>query len=111
MKRWPRAGRDEGSVGSFVGFDSHRVKGDLESFKVFIESRGTETGAWRGNDDENEEDLALGLARSPPGPRRLRLSCAGECLASLAEGAEPTWLTTRAGKALVRKPPTARTTV
>jgi len=28
------------SVGSFVGFDSHRVKGDLESFKTFIESRG-----------------------------------------------------------------------
>ena len=41
------------SVGSFVGFDSHRVKGDLESFKTFIESRGGETGAWRGNVDEN----------------------------------------------------------
>ncbi len=31
------------SVGSLVGFDSHRVKGDLESFKKFIESRGSET--------------------------------------------------------------------
>jgi hypothetical protein len=25
-----------------------RAKGDLERFKKFIESRGTETGAWRG---------------------------------------------------------------
>jgi hypothetical protein len=24
------------------------VKGDLERFKEFIESRGSETGAWRG---------------------------------------------------------------
>jgi len=36
------------SVGSMVGLDSRRVKGDLESFKEFIESRGSETGAWRG---------------------------------------------------------------
>ena len=36
------------SVGSAVGLDSHRVKGDLESFKEFIESRGGETGAYRG---------------------------------------------------------------
>ena len=41
------------SVGSAVGIDSHRVKGDLESFKTFIESRGGETGAWRGNVDES----------------------------------------------------------
>jgi uncharacterized membrane protein len=36
------------SIGSLFGIDSHRVKGDLESFKEFIESRGGETGAWRG---------------------------------------------------------------
>ncbi|CAN5361277.1 SRPBCC family protein [soil metagenome] len=36
------------AVGSAVGLDSHRVKDDLESFKEFIESRGSETGAWRG---------------------------------------------------------------
>jgi len=41
------------SVGSAVGIDGHRVKGDLESFKEFIESRGTESGAWRGNVNEN----------------------------------------------------------
>ena len=37
------------SVGSVFGLDSRRVKGDLESFKDFIESRGNETGAWRGD--------------------------------------------------------------
>ncbi len=36
------------SVGSAFGIDSGRVKGDLESFKKFVEARGTETGAWRG---------------------------------------------------------------
>jgi len=37
------------SVGSAAGMDSHRVKGDLESFKEFIESRSSETGSWRGD--------------------------------------------------------------
>ena len=37
------------TVGSAIGLDSHRVKDDLESFKDFIESRGSETGAWRGD--------------------------------------------------------------
>jgi uncharacterized membrane protein len=36
------------SVGSIAGIDNRRVKGDLESFKEFIEGRGGETGAWRG---------------------------------------------------------------
>jgi uncharacterized membrane protein len=41
------------AIGSFVGLDSHRVQGDLESFKEFIEGRPHETGAWRGNIEEN----------------------------------------------------------
>lgn len=36
------------TVGDALGFVSRRVEGDLERFKKFIESRGTETGAWRG---------------------------------------------------------------
>ena len=36
-------------VGSALGLDARRVRGDLERFKQFIEARGTETGAWRGN--------------------------------------------------------------
>jgi uncharacterized membrane protein len=36
------------AVGSAAGLDSRRVKGDLERFKELIESRGAESGAWRG---------------------------------------------------------------
>jgi uncharacterized membrane protein len=36
------------NVGTALGFLERRVKGDLERFKEFIESRGAETGAWRG---------------------------------------------------------------
>ena len=36
------------NVGDAVGAVSMRVAGDLERFKTFIESRGQETGAWRG---------------------------------------------------------------
>ena len=35
-------------AGDRLGVVKHRVKGDLERFKEFIESRGSETGAWRG---------------------------------------------------------------
>jgi uncharacterized membrane protein len=35
-------------VGDTAGVVSQRVLGDLERFKRYIESRGQETGAWRG---------------------------------------------------------------
>jgi uncharacterized membrane protein len=35
------------NVGDMLGVVSTRVRGDLQRFKVFIESRATETGAWR----------------------------------------------------------------
>ena len=41
-------------IGSALGLDSRRVKGDLERFKDLIESRGGETGAWRGEVDQGE---------------------------------------------------------
>jgi uncharacterized membrane protein len=37
------------TVGDKLGVVEGRVKGDLQRFKAFIESRGTETGAWRGD--------------------------------------------------------------
>jgi len=40
-------------IGDALGFVKTRTKGDLERFKEFIESRGSETGAWRG---EVEQD-------------------------------------------------------
>ena len=36
------------SVGDKLGFVSKQTEGDLKRFKSFIEERGAETGAWRG---------------------------------------------------------------
>ena len=36
-------------AGAAIGADDRQVKADLKRFKEFIESRGTETGAWRGD--------------------------------------------------------------
>jgi uncharacterized membrane protein len=44
-------------TGDKLGIVERRVKGDLERFKEFIESRGTPTGGWRGN------------VEPPPSPR------------------------------------------
>jgi uncharacterized membrane protein len=35
-------------IGDMLGVVSNRVEGDLERFKDFIETRGRETGGWRG---------------------------------------------------------------
>jgi uncharacterized membrane protein len=39
------------TVGDKLGIVGRRAEGDLKRFKDFIESRGTETGAWRGEVD------------------------------------------------------------
>lgn len=36
-------------VGAAIGIDNASVKSDLRNFKKFIESEGTEQGAWRGD--------------------------------------------------------------
>ena len=36
-------------VGAAVGVDDRQISADVKKFKEFIESRGTETGAWRGD--------------------------------------------------------------
>jgi uncharacterized membrane protein len=38
-----------------VGADDARVRGDLERFKELIESRGQETGAWRGEVEQGQK--------------------------------------------------------
>ena len=48
---WQPEGIKE-SAGSALGFDDRRVKSDLERFKQVVESRGTESGAWRGEVDQ-----------------------------------------------------------
>ena len=41
-------------IGDKLGFVSRRVKGDMKSFKEFIEGRGDETGAWRGTVEQED---------------------------------------------------------
>jgi uncharacterized membrane protein len=36
------------ALGSAAGLDQRRVRGDLDRFKELVESRGAESGAWRG---------------------------------------------------------------
>ena len=40
------------NAGDALGLVKNRVKGDMERFKEFIEKRGSETGAWRGEIDQ-----------------------------------------------------------
>jgi hypothetical protein len=40
------------NIGDALGFLGRQVRGDLGRFKEFIESRGTATGAWRGEVNE-----------------------------------------------------------
>ena len=49
------------TVGDKLGFVTRRVTGDLERFKEFIEKRGRETGAWRG-------EIHGGETRPPQAP-------------------------------------------
>jgi uncharacterized membrane protein len=46
-------------IGDKLGFLDRQVQGDLERFKEFIEGRGVETGAWRGQ-IENRADQTHG---------------------------------------------------
>jgi uncharacterized membrane protein len=45
---WEPQGLAE-TAGAALGVDDRAVKKDLANFKEFIENRGTETGAWRGD--------------------------------------------------------------
>jgi uncharacterized membrane protein len=38
-------------IGDKLGLIKHQAKGDMERFKDYIEKRGAETGAWRGDVD------------------------------------------------------------
>ncbi len=41
------------NIGSALGVPQKQIEGDMERFKKFIEARGTETGAWRGEVDRD----------------------------------------------------------
>ena len=51
------------SVADKLGVLDRRVKGDMKRFKEFIESRGGETGAWRG-DVDRPGSLSQGVSRA-----------------------------------------------
>ncbi len=55
------------ATGSALGVVKARVKGDLKRFKEFIENRGRETGAWRGeiHGDQIRSDPASEALRGP----------------------------------------------
>jgi uncharacterized membrane protein len=44
------------AVGSAAGIDARRIRGDLERFKELIESRGSESGSWRGEVSAGEKN-------------------------------------------------------
>ena len=46
------------NLGDALGVVKMRVKGDMQRFKDFIESRGRETGAWRGEIDQGRVERA-----------------------------------------------------
>jgi len=57
-------------IGSALGLLSQRIEGDLERFKEFIESRGAETGGWRGR-IEGRQVESTGKGTSPRSKRQL----------------------------------------
>ena len=57
------------NIGDKLGFVGRRVEGALEQFKTFIEGRGAETGAWRGE----IHDGAVEANSSPSIPATTRL--------------------------------------
>ncbi|MEX0781210.1 MAG: SRPBCC family protein [Dehalococcoidia bacterium] len=48
------------NVGDALGFVGRRVEGDLGRFKDFIEDRGGETGAWRGEVEHKSDQNPSG---------------------------------------------------
>jgi uncharacterized membrane protein len=53
-------------AGDALNVVDRRAKGDLERFKDFIESRGTETGAWRGDVRPGDQDRGPSGGTSGP---------------------------------------------
>ena len=51
------------AIGTALGIPSGQVEGDLKRFKEFIESRGSATGAWRGEVDQNDVTGTSGSSR------------------------------------------------
>ena len=53
-------------VGDWLNIVSRQAQNDLEKFKEFIESSGSETGAWRGKVDRGDAEGATTVASTEP---------------------------------------------
>jgi uncharacterized membrane protein len=51
-------------IGSAIGLDERRVRGDLERFRDLIEERKSETGAWRGKIEDGRAEAEPARTRS-----------------------------------------------
>ena len=71
-------------VGDALGLAKRRAKGDLARFKELIESRGTESGAWRGEVDNDSTAGGEGRFSSSPG---VKAAATGENLGNRPTGA------------------------
>lgn len=65
------------TVGDRLGFVARRVDGDLRRFKEFVETRGEETGAWRGTITRDRPSPAWRRALIPVGAAALAVSAVG----------------------------------
>jgi hypothetical protein len=63
------------TVGGALGFVGRRVEGDLKRFREFVEARGEETGAWRGeiHGKQVESDSGVTSYSGEPSSRSARL--------------------------------------
>ena len=52
------------NVAEILGLVGRRIEGDLKRFKEFVQSRGTETGAWRGEIHHGQETSRSGSAEN-----------------------------------------------
>ena len=81
-------------VGDALGVTSAHVKGDLERFKEFIEARGTATGGWRG---EVEQDDVTGDRRTEDRPRELAGARSGGAASAHRADERPAGTTSSSG--------------
>jgi uncharacterized membrane protein len=66
---WAPEGIKE-KLGSALGADDARIRGDLERFKELVESQGSESGAWRGEVDRPDENGGTPTSQPTPDARQ-----------------------------------------
>ena len=73
------------NVGNALGMAGGRIEGDLERFKEFIETRGVESGAWRGQVRDGEANPA-GSGSMPGMPETTSRGSLGDSGTSMGYG-------------------------